>query len=334
MSINTIVKNGLIHPLDSTVQIAKIKPKIGEVHYNPGLARDDKGDTWVSIRSCIHNPKRFKGYQHPMHYQNYLHVGKLNEETLEITDLKLIEPDKEYTGFQWGIEDVRLFWREDGLHGIGVILPILESGVKACQAEILIDHEKGTYKLVKDYGHPKGHMEKNWMPPEKPQRLFDFAYSPTEIYVDGRIEGKPNDLFIHNGTPLIPYKDGFISIAHAVISVKSERTYATLALRWNINGNVTHVSQFFHFNVGWRENLKETIEFASALLWSKGKVGEELLVGLGVKDELTGFCRIPISYFEWEEYVDTMYYAWQWQEKPNRTEIEPPELPPPYLRKS
>lgn len=332
MSINTQVRNGVIENINTEVSILDIAKlaKIGEVHYNPGLARDNKGNTWISIRSCTHNPERYKGYRHPMHYQNYLHVGKLNEETLEVTELKEIKPDKEYKGLQWGIEDVRLFWREDGLHGIGVILPILESGVKACQAEILIDHAKGTYKLIKDYGHPKGTMEKNWMPPETPQRLFDFVYSPTQIVVDDEVVGPDNDLFLHNGTPLIPYKDGFLSIMHSVISVKSERTYATIAARWSKDGKLTHVSQYFHFNVGWREQLKETIEFASALLWSKQD--EEILVGLGVKDELTGICRIPMSAFEWEEYGDVMYYAWAWREAPNRTEIQPPTLPPPYLR--
>lgn len=332
MGINTLVKNGIVKPLDSEVKIVHADTKVGEVHYNPGLARDNKGNTWVSIRSCIHNPKRFEGYKHPMHYQNYLHLGKLNEKTLEITDTKLIKPEKEYPGFQWGIEDVRLFWREDGLHGIGVILPITDKGPTANQAEILINYEKGTYKLIRDYGRPKGHMEKNWMPAETPQRLFDFIYSPTEIVIDNKIIGEPNDLFIHNGTPLIPYEDGFISLAHSVISVKSERTYATIAVRWDLRGHATHTSQHFHFNVGWREKLKETIEFASGLLWSKGKENKELLVGLGVKDELVGFCRIPMEFFQWEEYQDVMHYGWSWEQTPNRTEIEPPKLPPPYLR--
>lgn len=333
MSVNTLVKNGIIQNIDRPVHIEHISDKFtGEVHYNPSMVRDDKGNIWVSIRSCIHNPERFKGYNHPMHYQNFLHIGKFNEETFEITDLKEVVPDKEYPGFQWGIEDVRLFWREDGLHGIGVILPILETGVKANQAEILIDYEKGTYKLVKDYGHPKGTMEKNWMPAETPQRLFDFIYSPSQIVIDGIVVGEDNDLFYHNGTILLPYEDGFISIMHSVISVKSERTYATLAVRWSKDGKLTHTSQFFHFNVGWRQKLKETIEFVSGILWAKGKEGEELILGLGVKDELVGFCRVPVSDFEWSEYHDTMFYRWKWASPPNRDELEPPTLDPAYLR--
>lgn len=319
MGINTQVKEGLVHNLGLEVKIIDVPAKVGEVHYNPGMAKDPKGNIWVSIRSCIHNPDRYEGYEHPMHYQNYLHLGKLNPQTLKLSGLKLIEPEEEYKGFQWGIEDVRLFWRDDGLHGIGVILPILKDGPHAQQAEILINYEKGTYKLLKDYGRPKGTNEKNWSPPEKPARLFDFIYSPTQIVIDGVVVGPDNDLFIHNGTPLIDYEDGFLSLMHIVAAVKRERTYVTLAARWDKAGKLTHISQLFHFNVGWREKLKETIEFASAILWSKP--GEEILVGIGVKDEITGFCRIPISKFKWEEYQDTMYYNWNWDSPPNRQEI-------------
>lgn len=322
MGVNTLVKEGRINTLNTEVKIAPIKVKKGEVHYNPGLARDNNGNTWVSIRSCDRNIEKYKGFKHPMGYQNYLHIGKFNEDTFEVTNVKEVVPEKEHEGLHWGIEDIRLFWRDDGLHGIGVILPVTKDGPKANQAEILIDYNKGTYKLIKDFGRPMGTLEKNWMPPEKPARLFDFVYSPTQIVLDGQVIGPQNDLFIHNGTPLLEFEDGFISLVHIVCAVKRERTYVTLAAKWDKSGHMTHISQMFHFNVGWREHLRETIEFASALLWSKDKVGEELIAGLGVKDELTGFCRIPVSELRWEEYKDTMYYNWSWSEDPNRVELQ------------
>lgn len=319
MGVSTQVKDGVIENIGVEVSITPISAKSGEVHYNPGLARDPEGTTWVSIRSCTRNTDKFKGYIHPMSYQNYLHVGKFNEDTFEITDIKEIFPTDELEALHWGIEDIRLFWREDGLHGIGVILPIEENGPTANEAEILIDYESGTYKILKDYGKPKGTPEKNWMPPEAPNENFDFTYSPTQVVLDGWIYGEDNDLFLHNGTPLIPFEGGYLSIMHMVISVDGQRTYASVAAKWNDMGHVTHISQFFHFNVGWREKLQETIEFASALLWVKGK--QEILVGLGVKDEYTGFCKIPIDKFEWEPYVDTLYYNWTWATPPNRQEL-------------
>jgi hypothetical protein len=326
MSVNTLVKDGLLTKINAQTKILDLNTEVGVVHYNPGLARDPDGKVFISIRSCVTNLELFENMEHPNHYRNFLHVGILNEKSLEIEGLKLVEPEKEYDGFQWGIEDVRLFWREDGLHGIGVIIPIEQEQYKLRQAEILINYEKGTYKYIKDHGRPFGHAEKNWSPTEQPNDNFDFIYSPSQIVKDDKVIGEPNDLFIHNGTPLIHYEDGYISIGHAVCAVLGQRTYAQIALKWSAEGKLLEHSQFFHFNVGWRQKLEETIEFASGLLWSKGKEGEELLVGLGVKDEVAGICKVDISKFKWEAYSDTTWYAWRWDTPPNRVEIPSPKL--------
>lgn len=322
MSVNTLVKDGLLTNLDVETKILKVNAKVGEVHYNPGLARDPDGRVFISIRSCITNYLEKFGMTHPLGYENFLHLGILNEKTLKIEGLREIKPKEEYLGVQWGIEDVRLFWREDGLHGIGVILPVDEGRLKLREGEILIDYEAGTYELIKDHGRPFGHAEKNWSPTESVNPNFDFVYSPTQIVKDGEAIGEDNDLFIHNGTPLVPFEDGYISIGHAVVAIHGERTYAQIALKFDENGKLIEHSQFFHFNVGWREKLQETIEFASGLIWAKGLEGKELLIGLGVKDELTGLARVPVDKFEWQPYSDTTWYAWRWEEQPNREEIQ------------
>lgn len=321
MSVNTLVKDGTLSDLGVKVKLYKLELSKGEVHYNPGFARDPSGKIFVSIRSCITDYKKYNGITHPLGYENFLHVGILDEKTLEIENIKLIKAEEEYEGFQWGIEDVRLFWREDGLHGIGVIIPVQDRHLKLRQAEILIDYEKGTFKLLKDLGRPFGHAEKNWSPTEAPNPYFDYIYSPTQIVKDGEVIGEPNDLFIHQGTPLIPYKNGYLSIGHAVLAVHGERTYGQIGLHWSAEGELLEHTQFFHFNVGWREQLQETIEFVSGLLWSTGKEGEELIVGIGVKDELIGIAKVPMDRFKWDRYSDTFWYSWRWAEKPNRTEI-------------
>lgn len=327
MSVNTLVKDGLLNKISAETKILNLNTKVGVVHYNPGLARDPKGTVWISIRSCVTNLELFKEMEHPNHYRNFLHVGKLNEDTLEVIGLKEVKPEEEYEGFQWGIEDVRLFWRSDGLHGIGVIIPITNEGKYGIQqAEILIDYKKGTYKCIKYFGRPFGHAEKNWSPPEFPNSIFDFVYSPSQIVKDGEVIGEENELFLHNGTPLIWDGKNYISIGHSVCAVKGERTYAQIALKWNAKGELIEHSQFFHFNVGWREGLQETIEFSSGLLWSQGKEGQELLIGIGVKDEVTGICKLDVSELKWERYSDTTWYAWRWDTPPNRIEIPTPHI--------
>jgi len=324
MSTRTLAKHGTIYDLEVPVTIVPVTGVRGEVHYNPGLARDDKGNLWISIRSCDYNPERWEGWEHPMHWQNYLNYGLLDEDTLKLSKLKEIKPAKDYNGHHWGFEDARLFWRKDGMHAIGVVIPIKDNHYATCQAEILINHEKGAYTLVEDFGRPKGTMEKNWSPPETETPLFDFAYSMTEVYKDGQVIGEDNHLAIHNGTKLLPYENGYIQISHVVCGVGGQRTYAQVAIKRDKNGYATHISQLFHFNVGWREKLQETIEFVSDMVWSKGKEGEELLVGMGVKDEALGIAKVPVSKFIWDEGTDVIYYRWRWASPPNRTEIPTP----------
>lgn len=330
MSTTTALSHGIIHKLENTpvtvLDIHKQKGVAGVIHYNPSLARDDKGQLWISIRSCSFpkKPLVHGGLTHPMHYQNHFHVGLLNEETLEVSDMKEIQPEQDYEGFQWGFEDGRLFWRDDGLHAIGVVLPVIKDDYRTCQAEILIDHKAGTYKLVKNYGQPFGHPEKNWMPPERFARLFDFIYSPTQVVLEGEVLGEEHQLDIHGGTQLLPLGEGYISIGHIVTAVKGKRTYAQVACRWDKRGRLTHTSQFFHLDVGWRVGLQESIEFVSGAVWSKGKEGQELLIGVGIKDELSGVARVDIRNFSWERYGDKSWYAWHYATPPSYVELPTP----------
>ena len=331
MSTSTKLSKGTIYKLPNTevtiLDIHSIKGLSGVIHYNPGLARDNEGNLWISIRSCSFPKKPIieQGVTHPMHYQNHLHVGKLDEKTLTVSGLKEIRPEEPYLGHQWGIEDVRLFWREDGLHGIGVILPVKDGAYRTCLAEILIDHKAGTYKLLQDFGQPFGHSEKNWMPPSEPARLFDFIYSPTQIVVDGQVIGPEHHLDIHGGTPLLPYQGGWLSIGHVVLAVKGQRTYAQVGQFFNTRGELKQVSQFFHLDVGWREKLQESIEFVSGAVWSQGKEGQELLMGLGLKDELAGIARLDVNLLNWQPYGDIGWYGWTWDTPPTRAELPTPQ---------
>jgi hypothetical protein len=330
MSTTTSLSHGIIHKLEDTpvkiLGIHKIKGISGVIHYNPSLARDDDGNLWISVRSCSfpQEPVIHNGLAHPMHYQNHFHVGLLDEDTLEVHDMKELHPEEPYDGFQWGFEDGRLFWRDDGLHAIGVVLPVSNGDYRTCQAEILLDHKKGTYKLIKNYGQPFGVPEKNWMPPERFARLFDFIYSPTQIVLEGEVIGEKHQLDIHGGTQLVKYGSGYLSIGHVVTSVKKRRTYAQVACRWDKRGKLTHISQFFHLDVGWRVALQESIEFVSGAVWAKDKEEQELLISLGVKDELSGIARIDVSQFKWQPYGDISWYGWHYATPPSYVELPTP----------
>lgn len=315
MSINTIVKDGIINTLQYEVTVWDLDKD--SWHHNPSIARDPSGKIWVSTR--YHQEKPAVRYANPEPYSHptsWLMLGILDEKTLKTSGVKRIKPDKDCPIYiqEKEIEDVRIFWRDDGLHGIGVAINShsFPGEIRVYEVEILIDYEKGTYKLLKDYGYIKGHMEKNWSPPSIPTDKFDFIYSPTEIVKDNQVIGEEYNGITHGGSQLLPYKDGWIRIAHQVVRVKgiTHRWYVSLAELLDENGLVTHASQFFDLSTGWRPQIKESVEFISGMVWSDGKEGEELLVSYGVRDETCGFVRIPVAIFEWTPLEDVQYRNW------------------------
>lgn len=316
--------------MDIPTTILGLPKHKGNFAHNPSIARDKKGDIWISLRSnsveLAKNLGLIGEVVVPKHYTNYLYVGKLDETTLKITDMKEITPAGKDVAkyFEWGIEDVRIFWREDGLHGIGVTVDTSSGKQKVSQTEVLIDYAKGTYSLIRNYGQPNGRTEKNWSPTESAHRLFDFAYSPTEVVVDGKVHGTPYDGNIHGGTQLLPYKDGFITIAHEVMSVKGNKAYISIALLRDTHGMTTHMSQLFHLDVGWRDHLRESVEFISGAVWSKGKPEQELLITLGVKDVLCGAARLPVDKLRFQPVEDVVYYRTDYTTPPTR-DAEPIE---------
>lgn len=329
MSVNTKVRDGFIHKMGVKTTILKVPKTKGNFNHNPSIARDKSGQIWISLRSNTVQVKKNLGLigdHRPKHYINHLYIGKLDEDTYNITNLKEVTPatksDQDF--FEWGIEDVRIFWRDDGLHGIGVLVDTKSGKQKVSQAEILIDHSKGTYTLYKAYGQPRNHTEKNWSPPTEHTPHFDFAYSPTEVVKGDQILGDEYDGYIHGGTQLLPYKDGWLTIVHTVMTIKGEKHYISQALIRDKQGFTTHMSQTWHLDVGWREHLRESVEFISGAVWSAGKDGKEILVTLGVKDVLCGIARIPLDKLHFTPLEDVMYYNTQFTTPPTR-DAEPLE---------
>lgn len=269
--------------------------------HNPSICRGDNDDVWISIRKhdllplTVHLDPTNPNANEPSRLQ----VGKFDLETLTMIDSKIIVPEPGSPEFlvKHNTEDVRIFWRYDGLHGIGVIFT--PQGIT--QGEILINHDQGTYRLLHDYGQPYKHTEKNWSPPTNTTEAFDFVYSMTQVVKYGRPrKGESYKGEIHGGSQLLPYKEGWISIAHRVTPVVglTWRWYLTVARLHDYNGRVTHISQFFDFGTGWRENLQESVEYVSGAIWTKKD--EELLLSLGVRDETCGFVRLPIKALKWQ----------------------------------
>lgn len=295
----------LIHKFNLPVTVWDLNEN--EWHHNPSIARDKNGRIWVSTRH--HEEKTATRYAniHPYsHPPSRLMLGLLDEETLKPYDVKRIVPEEGSPRFlvEKEIEDVRIFWREDGLHGIGVAINEHDfpSECRVYQIEILIDYQKGTYKLINDWGYTvSGHMEKNWSPPEEATDNFDFVYAPSEVLKGWHLSGDKYKGKTHGGSQLLPYKDGYIRFAHRCIPIEgvTHRWYVSLAQLLDKNGFVTHDSQLFDLCTGWRPQIKESVEFISGAVWTDPGT---VLLSYGLRDETCAFVKFPINLLEWHEF--------------------------------
>ena len=292
------MKPGVIDYLPYKVHIYDIKQGW---HHNPTISTDpETHQTWIGIRRhdllplTVHLDPDNPHANEPSRFE----VGRFDPTTLAVSDLHRITPIPDSPPYlhSHNVEDVRIFHRYDGLHGIGVAFP----DNHITQVEILIDYQTSTYKLLHDFGQPNGHTEKNWQAPSIPTEMFDFIYSPTEVVKYGRPRGSYYAGGVHGGSQLLPYQDGWISIAHKIVPVVglTKRWYVSLAQLHDQTGFVTHQSQFFDFGSGWRENLQESVEFVSGAIWLDDQ--ETLLLSLGVRDETCGFVRVPVTAFNWQ----------------------------------
>jgi len=318
MGVNTIIKDGIIEKFNLPVTVWDLDEE--RWHHNPSIARDSTGKIWCSTRHheewpVVRYANTAQPYTHP---PSWLMLGILDEKTLKVSGVKRMKPEKGSPVFliEKEIEDCRIFWRKDGLHGIGVAIDAhsFAGETRVYQIEILIDYEKGTYRLIKNYGYIKGHMEKNWSPPSIFAPKFDYVYSPSEVVLENKVYGKEYTGNTHGGSQVLPYKKGWIRISHQVTNIRdvTHRWYVSVAELLDEYGYVTHSSQFFDLCTGWRPQIRESVEFISGMVWSKGKEGEELLVSYGLRDETCAFVRIPVDLFKWQEFEpDVSYYAWR-----------------------
>ena len=166
-------------------------------YFNPSIAYDGKGKLRINIRACNfavkpHGDWYIRGKVR--HAQTKNMYGYLNPDTLEITGLKEVKHDDktpEEIASISGLEDARLFWREDGMHFSGVRVDTrIEYRTPGRMAELVLDEKTGTLKYLRTMYSPSLiRTEKNWMPTDKPAD-FEYSYSPTQVYKNNAVQGE------------------------------------------------------------------------------------------------------------------------------------------------
>lgn len=234
-------------------------------------------------------------------------IGDLDPETLQVSNLEKydVSPDSPKEVLLAGVEDVRIYSRKNGLYASGFISDRLTRSLHNASAGMAEFEVKGKeLKYIRSVPKPvKETVEKNWCPPDKPSKLFDYTYSDSQVYKDGSLIGKPTRTQIHGGSILLEQNDGtYLSLVHEKIvdptiqrvggysranrhnrvNIYDKYIYLTYLARHNKQGIITHLSKPF------RMGTLENIEFAAGLV----EYNDDFIISAGVMDCKYLLCKI------------------------------------------
>jgi len=270
-------------------------------YYNPSLVRY-RGKLLISIRSSTWTLGPQGGGQ--LVIGGKLHtdvlIGEVDEKTLKVSNITKLKYAGEVHPYieNIGLEDARLFVRDDKLYAIGVCMDKYERN--GANVHIALGEVRGNdlffTELVKKPFPER--TEKNWTVPEVATDAFDYIYSPTQVLKDGKLLGEPEyHGLLHGGSQAIEWEDGWLSFQHRVfrsnvVVPKTVRQYVSYAVKYNKEGFATEISQ------GFILFATNAVEFISGLVASQDK----LLVSVGIGDAESALALIDPADLRFEPF--------------------------------
>lgn len=266
-------------------------------YINPSIAFDGKGKLRIVIRSCNFavEPEGKFYYREGTYSKSKVLYGYIDPITLEVSGLQELKycKDTPFHIVNSGLEDARLYWREDGMHFIGAEVDRRpQHNYPAQQAEFVYDEQAKELKYLRTmFGESPARAEKNWMPPDVPSKLFEYNYSPTQVIQQGKLSGVRYDGWIHGSSQLLwqPKSKTYIAMLHSkhanpmiVEKVYDHMIYVHYFAEYNEQGFLQQITAPFTFG------LQDNIEFVAGMVEHQGK----LIVSLGAGDGRWGIVSI------------------------------------------
>jgi len=254
--------------------------------FNPSIAKNPAGEIAMVVRSSNYLLGVIQAYSTlttGLDITNRVFFAEMNSE-LQVTDMYELEVVGELE-FTRGIEDSRLFWRDDSWYITSVILE-KEHTRFARLGLFKIDLEKRQAIFIEKYDSEEfgKKPEKNWgMVANEKVKEFDFIYGPNVVYKNGKtkkLSGKKYSK-LRGNTQLIPWEDGYLAVNHYMrmqtnkkmyfnpVTFESQwmdfRHYYHLFVKYDKEGRIVATSDEFVFNV-------TGIEFAAGIIEHNGKI--------------------------------------------------------------
>ncbi len=262
---------------------------------------DPENDKWSAFNPCIAFSPAY-GYAMTIRSSNYVvnqKTGALNvvaggsmlkseiwfahldQDTLRIATRQKIRFDGSGPSISRGLEDARLFWRDDSWYFTAVMLE-REHTPFSRVALYRYNQNTNLATFVKKYdGYDAFRAEKNWLTTDSPNPNFDFVTGPRTTYKDGTFTSKATNLQslagLRGGTNLLSLGDGtYLGLVHfTYLKRYTEFNKNTYAYTDTIQKKYTH--QFVRFN-----NYGSPIEISGEFIFDG--LGIEFAAGMVKKD--------------------------------------------------
>ena len=221
-------------------------------------------------------------------------------EKMELLDLREISFKDSGLKADRGVEDAKLFWRDNQWYFTGVVM---ERNIPAARMGVFtLDPKTSTARLVKLYkGQGAKKPEKNWMTCYQVNKNFDFIHGPNSIVKGDEIIFSLNDNLkiapLRGNTNLHSLNDGtYLAVVHILYTTKTRtwdgrmfgmrdglnKDYTHLFARYDERGQLIELGNEFKF-------ISPGIEFAAGMV----EMGDDLVITFGKDDVSSHYARIP-----------------------------------------
>jgi hypothetical protein len=302
----------------ATTKYPNIKDLGGKI-YDVRRLVDPNDKLWSATNPSIgYHPK--KGYVLALRSSNYVITGTGKYEVTtggtikssiwfseldknwKCTNLRQIDVSKCGMEIKRGLEDPKLFWRDNAWHFTCVVME--EHTPRARMAIAKLDPKcTKVVSIEKFAGIDSARPEKNWMLPYEKNPNFDFIYGPNATIQDGMLStwmtDHPDITALRGNTNLHDLGDGtYLAVTHRMFgkadTVWVPQTFGTVNMylrnyvhyftRYDNEGTIIGLSRGFQF-------VEPGVEFAAGLTTHE----DNFLISFGRKDVSSHIASLPIE---------------------------------------